>query len=165
MSRKLQGTLAAVLMASAMAFAGANGAVAQTATSNTDAATQAPIIPGLGNTSTPNRVARRSSATHARVESREQEITRQLNQAAVSGTATAQADVAQPGPATINETGARIPVQPATAIAEPPAPAPLPPPAPEIVSPSAGEPTAPVQGEPAVAEPAVPGSPVDAGKP
>ena len=158
MSRKLQGTLAAVLMASAMAFAGANGAVAQTATSNTDAATQAPIIPGLGNTSTPNRVARSSRATHARVESREQQITRQLNQAAVSGMATAQANIAPPGPATVNETGARIPVQPAPAIAAPP-------PAPEIVSPSADEPAAPVQGEPAAAEPAVPGSPVDAGKP
>jgi hypothetical protein len=147
-----------------MAFAGASTATA--ANTSAAAATQAPVIPGLGKTSTPNRVARRSRATHARVESKEHQITRQLNQASASGMATAQANVAQPGPATINETGARIPVQPAPAIAAPPAPAPLPPvTAPEIIGPPAGEPGAPVPAEPSAAEPSVPGSPVDAGKP
>src|SRR6185295_6747415 len=115
MSSKLQGILAAALVSSAVAFAGASGAAAQTPAGNTDAATQAPIVPGLGKTSTPNRVARRSRATHARVESKEQQITRQLNQAAVSGMNTAQATIPQAGPPTVNETGAQVPVPPAPA--------------------------------------------------
>jgi hypothetical protein len=166
MGSKLHGTLSAVLMSSAIVMASASFAVetggnaaaganvaapARSADENPSAgggADIAAITAGVGKTSTPQRVANASRASKARVESREEEITRELNRASAASAgnapASAQATVGQPGTATINETGAPAVREPIPPAAQPSAPASEP-------SPPAIEPAAPTVGEPGTA--------------
>ena len=164
MKSNLSRTVAAVLMSSAMVAGAATTVAAQDQTAGPAPSAQAaPVVPGLGKTSTPNRVANRSRAARQRVERREHEITRELNKAVASGNAnsgvSAQAAVGQTRPPTINETGAQVPPPPAPPIAAPSAVPPPPaveiPPPPPVTAPPIEPP--PVTA-PAVEPPPAPGA-------
>jgi hypothetical protein len=128
MGSKRHATFAAVLLASAIGFAGASLAATTVSDSGSGRDSIDVIKSAVGNTktSTSNRAANRSRATRASVERKEAEITRQLNTAIATnaGTPSAAPQAALPRPAspTINEAGAPVAPLP------PPPPADLPPP-------------------------------------